>query len=316
MVRVLAGLALCVGCYSPAVAPGTPCDTQCPGELVCIEHVCREPGYVPGVDAAVVDAFVPIDTVDGPPGDGDADGVTDSIDNCPAAANADQHDEDGDAIGDACDPCPHLSGSAADGDGDGVGDACDPQPDVAKQRIRFFDPFTADLADWSHSSSVGRLGETLRIDVLAGSASTNVNIVNSEVRIATGGTIAAVGSSPRQFSLAVGIDPNGPIYHYGEFYDSGGTEIALTERNGSTYTELGVIDVGGTLPTGAWAMQLDASVAAQTMTVVASVGGTSYAPISGDTSTAPVLTSSPRINMFFRNVDMRLDYFLVIETLP
>ncbi len=271
---------------------------------------------MPGVDAAITDAFVPIDTVDGPPGDGDADGVMDSADNCPAAANADQHDEDGDAIGDVCDPCPHLAGTAADGDGDGVGDACDPQPGVAKQRIRFFDPFTADRADWDHESGIARLGESLRVNALTGTKFTNVSITNSEVRIATGGTIAAVGSSPRQFSLAVGIDPNDPIYHYGELYDSGGTEIALTKRDGTSYTELGAIDVGVPLPTGAWAMRLDASVAAQSMRVVATVGGTTYAPITADTSTAPVLTSSAHINMFFRSVDMRLDYFLVIETLP
>jgi len=37
-------------------------------------------------------------------GDQDADGVPDSIDNCPSVANTDQLDGDGDGIGDACDP--------------------------------------------------------------------------------------------------------------------------------------------------------------------------------------------------------------------
>lgn len=38
-----------------------------------------------------------------PPQDRDGDGVVDSTDNCPDAANADQADTDGDGIGDACD---------------------------------------------------------------------------------------------------------------------------------------------------------------------------------------------------------------------
>ncbi len=39
------------------------------------------------------------------------DGVQDSIDNCPAIANADQHDADDDGLGDICD---------TDADNDGV----------------------------------------------------------------------------------------------------------------------------------------------------------------------------------------------------
>lgn len=51
--------------------------------------------------------------------DGDGDGVPDSSDNCPAAANTDQRNSDGDAQGDACDP---------DEDNDGVADANDVCP--------------------------------------------------------------------------------------------------------------------------------------------------------------------------------------------
>lgn len=58
--------------------------------------------------------------------DADGDGVGDDLDNCPAAANADQKDRDGNGKGDACDTPP-----PADGDGDGVPDASDNCPAAA-----------------------------------------------------------------------------------------------------------------------------------------------------------------------------------------
>ena len=40
----------------------------------------------------------------------DGDGVSDLVDICPAAADADQADTDGDGFGDVCDPCPDIFG--------------------------------------------------------------------------------------------------------------------------------------------------------------------------------------------------------------
>lgn len=85
--------------------------------------------------------------------DPDGDGLSDSVDDCPAVpnpadlrldqVNAVQLDTDGDGYGDACDPdddgdgvpdaidlCPLTADPAqADADGDGRGDACDPRDD-------------------------------------------------------------------------------------------------------------------------------------------------------------------------------------------
>jgi hypothetical protein len=75
--------------------------------------------------------------------DGDADGVFDGEDNCPALANPAQADfdhdgngddcdpdDDGDAVDDSADNCLELSNPGQeDFDRDHVGDACDPDDD-------------------------------------------------------------------------------------------------------------------------------------------------------------------------------------------
>jgi len=80
------------------------------------------------------------------------------------------HDEDGDGIDDACDVCPHLvNADQADADGDRVGDACDPHPDVARDRIAFFDPFTADRPEWTYTGVAHAFAnDALVLDARAG----------------------------------------------------------------------------------------------------------------------------------------------------
>src|SRR5262245_46238542 len=60
-----------VGCYAPSYAPGGPCTTACPGDLVCLDNVCVVPGTQHDPDAAIaVDATGGNVTVDAPQGDG------------------------------------------------------------------------------------------------------------------------------------------------------------------------------------------------------------------------------------------------------
>lgn len=318
--RTVVLVGVLAGCYSPTIQSGGACEDSCPGELECVDHVCREPGFVAMPDAAVVvDAF----EIDGPPGDIDADGINDLSDNCPAKKNGDQHDEDGDMIGDVCDPCPHISGNAADGDGDGVGDACDPQPTVAKQSIKFFDPFTSTRAEWELINGYSRVGETLRgVGSLGNAAFARLNLGNGELRIETGGTIVSsdAASYPHQLSLAFGIDATGGNYHYVEFYDSSssGGDISITKSlNSTTYTSLAGVATPAPLPTGAWKLRIDESVSTQTIKLLATEGGTNYSLLTGTTNMAPPsLTAGTVLSTLVRNADVRYNYFIAIETAP
>lgn len=71
-----------------------------------------------------------------PPGSGvrmgidrDLDADLDGLDNCPAAANADQVDDDNDGVGSACDNCPLIPNpDQLDSNSDGRGDLCQDLP--------------------------------------------------------------------------------------------------------------------------------------------------------------------------------------------
>jgi len=117
-----------------------------------------------GSDAPMmIDAFVKLDSgvadmaIDTPvtPLDTDGDGIVDTLDNCPTAANANQRDHDGDLHGDVCDKCPHLaSATDPDGDIDGVGDACDPRPSTAGDSRALFEGFydATSINGWNTNS--------------------------------------------------------------------------------------------------------------------------------------------------------------------
>lgn len=306
-------------CYAPSIQPGTSCDTVCPGTLVCIDGVCRDAEY--DRDAAPDDARPDVVTPDTPPGDSDGDGILDPADNCPSVANADQHDEDGDELGDACDPCPHLKGDAADSDGDGVGDACDPQPSIAKQTIRFFDPFTANKDEWQYSTGTARVGEQLHMTGDTTSTGfARLYVDTGELRIYAGGTIPTVSATtPHGFSVAFGFDATGEKFHYCEFYDSSGNggSINIQKANDGVYTSIDSDGYSGALPKGAWSVRIDQSVSTQEIAFLPMIGGTAYPELKGSTNQGPPsLTSGDHMTFLVRNAQVRFDYVLVIETLP
>jgi hypothetical protein len=308
-VRHAAWIALAVGCYSPTFEANTPCNTACPGDLVCLDHVCREPDYVPPfVDAAIDGSTTP--------GDVDGDGILNSADNCPSVANADQHDEDTDLYGDVCDPCPHLAGNLADTDGDKVGDACDPQPVIAKQVLRFFDPFTNDRTEWTHDPGVSRVGETLR---MTGAGYTELKSSTGSLRIAFGGTLDAITpNGEHQVAIAWGFNASGSRYHYIEMYDdagmNGGTFISKAIDN--MYPSLSGLPYQGAMPLGAFSMRIDESVTLQQVALDSTRGGQQQLPLGAVTAGAPPLVASNLITFFVQNVDVRIRYVWIVETLP
>jgi hypothetical protein len=153
-------LLVLAACYAPAAPAGAPCSPTgaCPADQTCVVGVCTtSSGSLP--DANV--------TIDGPPGDRDADGVADAVDNCPDVANADQADEDKDGVGDVCDLCPQLAGATVDADGDKIGDACDPNPTLADSTW-LFEGFHKGQPSWPASAHWVAVPDALRVSALGG----------------------------------------------------------------------------------------------------------------------------------------------------
>lgn len=106
-------------------------------------------------------------------------------------------------------------------------------------------------------------------------------------------------------------------YHYCEFYDEGGGGgIMISEAIDDTYPTLAEIPYQGTLPTGAFAMQIDESVAAQEITFSSTLGGQARPPLSASTQAPPPLISGSGIGLWVENVDARIHYVWIVETLP
>jgi hypothetical protein len=163
-------------------------------------------------------------------GDTDGDGVPDSIDNCVATPNADQHDHDGDGRGDSCDVCPHLVDAGGDADADGVGDACDPRPTEAGDRIALFEGFY-DQPSWTPvvggawTIDMGALREsdtTMQHQIVTGGADLNNVFVEARLKVAA---VSPSGSSRKSAGVVLGYHDTNTYFFCGLAAPGGGVEV-------------------------------------------------------------------------------------------
>lgn len=195
-------------------------------------HNAPDSGNGSGGDAGIVD----------PHKDTDGDGIPDISDNCPAIANADQHDHDGDGRGDVCDVCPHLFDAGGDTDGDGVGDACDPRPGTPGDHILFFEGFygpvawtavQGQLTDWTFDGNTAHQANTTGVFQIVRPASPVPNNVFVETRVKINATGATTGR--RSVSLVLGYQNMTDYLFCGIAAQNGATEIDAGEVFSTTF---------------------------------------------------------------------------------
>lgn len=146
--------------------------------------------------------------------DMDGDGVENANDNCPARTNADQQDADGDGIGDVCDNCPTAPNpDQTDADGDGTGDVCEPSRLYVDARAT-----GGDGTSWARAFR--DLGQALSAAAGSGGSTREIWVAGGIYRP----SVRTIPEIPR--SATFNIPPGVGVY--GGF---AGTETALAERN-------------------------------------------------------------------------------------
>lgn len=277
-------LIFAAGCFSvPDPSPGSQCSAaqpECPPRQTCISDRCT----------AMPDPADPV---------------------CAAPV---LHDEDADGIDDACDPCPHIRGDALDGDGDGVGDACDPAPLEPKQRIVLFDPFSTMTDKWTYHSGTALLDDTLRMNALP-DASASVRVPNREHRIALGGTVVVQRGDPSDNpKIAVEFGhASDQLFHFVELFDM----AKIVESRAGGYDVLDERAMARPVPVGPWSVQIDESVSRDRILFDAAVDGQQFMGLIGIPSAhSNRLRPGDHVSLYVRNLDLRIDYLLMIETTP
>ncbi len=264
------------------------------------------PATTPGADGAVARDGLPGDAAGGPPGD----------------AVVALHDEDADGIFDSMDNCPHLANATQlDSDGDGVGDACDPNPTVARDHIAFFDPFTGPRPEWTSSGPPPSYpGDTLVIDTTSGSlfiTSIAATAGQNDVYM-FGGHVLATGTGEKHLMLGLGelpfFPPTGPTsaYYYCEVcfggVCGGQTYYALTHTfDNATWTADQRVNAQ-LLGPGAFALEFEQAVP--------KMGCQTSWPANASTlsGNVPSGISPVAAGMKLIGVKVELDYFIQIHS--
>lgn len=243
-------------------------------------------------------------------------------------ANPVLHDEDLDGLDDACDPCPHVSGDALDSDGDRVGDVCDPAPLEPRQHIAFFDAFTTVQTGWAYNDHGTLVAGALHVDALPMPGSEDADAVvdlhtqTGELRIALGGTIAGrmsdadVPAIVVEFGHKSWLDLHAvEIFREATIFERYTTE-PTPEPSGKVRLAEHALDQQMAL--GPWSMQIDESVAQQRIAVDARMpGNPAVLGLTADTTRGrSPLAANDLIRVFVMNLDLRIDYMVLIETAP
>ncbi len=230
-----------------------------------------------------------------------------------AACVAIGHDEDSDGIDDACDGCPHVADPAQpDADGDGVGDACDPSNETS-ERIVYFDPMTSRSPAWIETSgftTITPMGDSLLFDgtTAAGpGADWQLAMSPDNTMFELGGAVlAGATSGNRQLIIHA---TQGDAEYYCELFDGTNFFFGLTHSTDGT----SFIDDGNTILTGAFENR--ALRVAMRRTPGNTVACTTDWP--GTTrlqNTVPASIVANQVGFYVLRVQLRLDYFIAIQT--
>jgi hypothetical protein len=282
-----------------------------------VATIDADPGAI-DADPGAPDSVPP----DSMPPDGDADGVRDSLDNCPAIANAGQEDEDADLRGDVCDNCPHISNfdQLTTVDGDLVGDACDPHPTVAGDTLLFFDGFNGSTLDAGWSVEAGGATWTVAGGKL------HQNDLTREVKILVRGALTPTGVTVDTAFTPTSVPPSdsagdtirsagvvtadtGPTGQISAVADQlGGSNPSYAIVESFSGAGQGFMYLTNALTTTRYTLRTTADSATQTVTAV-ETGGSTGTGVSG---TAPVAGA---IGLRVRNIAVDYEY-VVVFTAP
>lgn len=243
--------------------------------------------------------------IDAPPVDISMDDAARA--SCPGMT--DVADEDGDLVGDPCDVCPHVADAAqADGDGDRVGDGCDPEPGLARQQIRFFQPFNAVLPEWDSNRPI--IAGQLVVDVPATDHVARLEIPTSTSVLQVAGTITTIGDVAFPPQVFIGTSPVADDLYYAELIlDAGERRRSLMHALNTVFTEYDGVREAAPIEPGPFMMSL--AIGNDRIDAVIETAGAAPARL---TATGTGTVAGMRGVLYVAAMTVAIDYVIQIET--